>query len=117
MIGGYISQKFLSDGSVMQLSEATLAALKSSTIDIVGSELAPSTIFSFEALTTGRGFLMMIVGGVLVGFGTRYAGGCTSGHGISGLSNLEAPSLLAVAGFFVGGIIVTHLFLPYILTL
>ena len=60
---------------------------------------------------------MIVVGGFLVGFGARYAGGCTSGHAISGLSNLQWPSLLAVIGFFIGGIISTYLFIPYLLNL
>jgi uncharacterized membrane protein YedE/YeeE len=49
-----------------------------------------------------------------VGFGTRYAGGCTSGHAISGLSDLQIPSLVAVIGFFTGGLIMTHLLYPLI---
>lgn len=69
-------------------------------------------MFSFDALTTLPGFLLVIVGGFLVGFGSRYAGGCTSGHAITGLANLQLPSLIAVGGFFAGGLIATHLLLP-----
>jgi len=58
--------------------------------------------------------LYLLTGGMLVGFGTRYAGGCTSGHAISGLSNLQVPSLIAVVGFFIGGLVMTHLLLPFI---
>jgi uncharacterized membrane protein YedE/YeeE len=54
---------------------------------------------------------LLLVGGVLIGFGTRYAGGCTSGHAISGLSNLQIPSLKAVIGFFIGGLIMSY-FIP-----
>jgi uncharacterized membrane protein YedE/YeeE len=61
-----------------------------------------------------KGLLILIIGGFLVGFGSRYAGGCTSGHAISGLSNLQIPSLIAVIGFFIGGLIMTHLILPFI---
>jgi uncharacterized membrane protein YedE/YeeE len=60
---------------------------------------------------------MLVVGGFLVGFGTRYAGGCTSGHAISGLSDLQLPSLIAVIGFFIGGLLMTYVFLPFILAL
>jgi uncharacterized membrane protein YedE/YeeE len=60
---------------------------------------------------------MLVLGGFLIGFGTRYAGGCTSGHAISGLSDLQLPSLIAVVGFFIGGLAVTYLILPYLLTL
>ncbi len=51
------------------------------------------------------GMLSLFAGGILVGFGTRYAGGCTSGHSLTGLSNLQAVSLVATLSFFVGGLI------------
>ena len=60
---------------------------------------------------------MMIVGGFLVGFGTRYAGGCTSGHAIMGLSTLQWPSLVATISFMAGGFLVANYILPYILKL
>ena len=61
--------------------------------------------------------IILVVGGFLIGFGTRYAGGCTSGHAISGLSDLQLPSLIAVIGFFIGGLLVTYLVLPFLYTL
>lgn len=67
-----------------------------------------------DVLFTVKGWLYLLTGGMLVGFGTRYAGGCTSGHAISGLSNLQVPSLIAVVGFFIGGLVMTHLLLPFI---
>jgi hypothetical protein len=79
--------------------------------------LVPTDLFSIESLFTLRGFLLMIVGGFLVGFGTRYAGGCTSGHAIMGLSNLQWPSLVATICFMVGGFVMTNLLLPFILQL
>lgn len=79
--------------------------------------LAPAEIFSWPKLFTIRSFLMIVVGGFLVGFGTRYAGGCTSGHSIMGLSNLQWPSLVATVCFMAGGFIMANLILPYILTL
>ncbi len=69
--------------------------------------LAPDDLFSWAAAGSAPGLLLLAVGGFLVGFGTRYAGGCTSGHAISGLSNLQVPSLVAVLGFFAGGLLVT----------
>jgi uncharacterized membrane protein YedE/YeeE len=57
----------------------------------------------------------LLFGGFLVGFGARWAGGCTSGHAISGLSNLQLPSLIAVIGFFIGGLIMSWLILPLML--
>lgn len=81
------------------------------------SNLVPTEIFNWNALLSIRGFIMMIVGGFLVGFGTRYAGGCTSGHAIMGLSNLQWPSLVATICFMVGGFIMANLILPFILSL
>lgn len=79
------------------------------------SGLVPRELFNWSALLTSRGFVLVIVGGFLVGFGTAYAGGCTSGHAISGLANLQLPSLIAVIGFFAGGLIATHFILPWLL--
>jgi uncharacterized membrane protein YedE/YeeE len=79
--------------------------------------LVPVQLFSWESLLTLRGFIMMVVGGFLVGFGTRYAGGCTSGHAIMGLSNLQWPSLVATICFMIGGFVMSLLILPYILSL
>lgn len=81
------------------------------------STLVPTDIFNFANLFTLQGFIMIVVGGFLVGFGTRYAGGCTSGHAIMGLSNLQLPSLIATCCFMVGGLIMANLILPHILSL
>lgn len=79
--------------------------------------LVPMDILNWQSLFTLKGFLMMVVGGFLVGFGTRYAGGCTSGHAIMGLSNLQMPSLIATTSFMIGGIIMANFILPLILAL
>jgi uncharacterized membrane protein YedE/YeeE len=79
--------------------------------------MLPKEIFSWPELLTARGLIMMVAGGFLVGFGTRYAGGCTSGHSIMGLSNLQWPSLIATCCFMGGGFIMANLILPYILKL
>jgi uncharacterized protein len=79
------------------------------------SGLVPSDLFSWSRLLTPSGLLMLMGGGFLVGFGARYAGGCTSGHAISGLADLQLPSLVAVLGFFAGGLIVTFAILPFLL--
>ncbi|HTN09129.1 YeeE/YedE family protein [Agriterribacter sp.] len=81
------------------------------------SGIVPGDIFSWQELFTPRGFIMIVVGGFMVGFGTRYAGGCTSGHAIMGLSNLQWPSLVATCCFMIGGFVMTWLILPYILQL
>jgi uncharacterized membrane protein YedE/YeeE len=81
------------------------------------NNLVPEDIINWQSLFTLKGFLMMVVGGFLVGFGTRYAGGCTSGHAIMGLSNLQLPSLIATISFMIGGFVMANLILPYILSL
>lgn len=81
------------------------------------SKLLPAEIFSLGSLFTLRGFILLVFGGFLVGFGTRYAGGCTSGHAIMGLSNLQTPSLIATISFMVGGFIMANLLLPFLLRL
>jgi uncharacterized membrane protein YedE/YeeE len=78
----------------------------------VGNQYFPDEIFGADVFSSLKGFLILIVSGVLIGFGTRYAGGCTSGHAITGLSSLQLPSLLAVIGFFIGGIIATWFIIP-----
>jgi uncharacterized membrane protein YedE/YeeE len=79
--------------------------------------LVPEQLFGWGSLGTARGIIMMVVGGFFVGFGTRYAGGCTSGHAIMGLSNLQLPSLIATISFMAGGFIMANLILPFILSL
>lgn len=116
IVGGFIANQFLNSGTAVALSEATINELTVNGIN-ANQLLLPVELFSFEALFSLKGFIIMIIGGFLVGFGSRYAGGCTSGHAISGLSNLQWPSLVAVIGFFIGGLIMTWLILPYILKL
>lgn len=114
IIGGFIAFTVLNNPDPIAISQATksdLAALGIS--DFTG--LVPSEIFSWSGLATVPGIIMIVVGGFLVGFGSRYAGGCTSGHAISGLANLQLPSLIAVLGFFAGGLIATYFILPILL--
>ena len=81
------------------------------------NNLVPADLFNWQALLSVRGFVLIVAGGFLVGFGTRYAGGCTSGHSIMGLSNLQLPSLIATICFMTGGFVVANLVLPFILRL
>jgi uncharacterized membrane protein YedE/YeeE len=83
-------------------------------IDAPNGKLAPDVLFGNQIFESSKSILILIIGGVLIGFGTRYAGGCTSGHAISGLSDLQVPSLIAVVGFFIGGLIMTFFILPLI---
>lgn len=115
IIGGFIASQFLIGYDYASgISERTFQDL--SALGIQGQSGAlPSDLISWSSLATFEGFLIIVGGGFLVGFGARYAGGCTSGHAISGLSNLQLPSLIAVIGFFIGGLIMTHFFMPLLL--
>ena len=114
MFGGYIASHYFVGGSdVAHVSAATVESLKELGFNYKQGEvpLVPE-FYSWESLFTLRGLIIIVGGGFLVGFGARYAGGCTSGHAISGLSALQLPSLIAVVGFFIGGLIMTHLIFP-----
>jgi uncharacterized protein len=113
VLGGFIAHHFLSDTNTVILAESTVKDLKELGFEKPTSN-QPSELFRLEALFTLKGFLILAIGGLLVGFGTRYAGGCTSGHAITGLSSLQLPSLIAVIGFFIGGLIMTHFIFPLI---
>lgn len=114
MLGGYIATTYLSDGSGVQLNPQTITELQQMDIDAPEGKLLPDALIGQDALQTPKILLILLLGGILVGFGTRYAGGCTSGHAITGLSNLQLPSLIAVIGFFIGGLIMSWLLLPII---
>lgn len=116
IIGGFVAVTFLSDGSTIDLSPQTITDLQEFGFSNIGETLLPQEIYSWENILTLKGMSILIIAGFLVGFGTRYAGGCTSGHAITGLSNLQLPSLIAVIGFFIGGLIMTHFILPLIFT-
>jgi len=114
--GGILGGVVFANENPVAISQSTIAYLQSFYIEReVG--LMPTALFNWQNLLTLKGFLLMIVGGFLVGFGTRYARGCTSGHGITGLSALQWPSLLATMSFFGGGILFSKFVLPLILSL
>lgn len=122
MIGGWIASTVLGSPEPVRVSSQTvsdLAALgvKVPAVKTEGMGFIPEDLFTWANLGTLKGLLLMVVGGFCIGFGTRYAGGCTSGHAISGLGNLQLGSLIAVMGFFAGGLLMTHILLPIILTL
>jgi len=114
ILGGFIATHFLSNDSVSDLNPITITELQKMGFEKPGSTLVPNEMYSLEAITSIEGLLLLIIGGLLVGFGTRYAGGCTSGHAITGLSSLQKPSLIAVIGFFIGGLIMANFILPLI---
>lgn len=113
ILGGFITKQFLSTDIPVQISAATIRDLNKLGF-AAPSSLQPVEIFSRSAVLSIKGFFILAMGGMLVGFGSRYAGGCTSGHAISGLSNLQLPSLIAVIGFFIGGLIMTFFIFPLI---
>lgn len=115
VVGGFISNQFLQLNSEIILNPNTIQKLEEIGITNAGKSFLPELIFGSTALESIQGWIFLLVGGLLVGFGTRYAGGCTSGHAISGLSNFQKPSLIAVIGFFIGGLLMTHYLLPFIL--
>ncbi len=114
IIGGFIATQYLSNDSITDLNPTTITELQQMGFKAVGSTLVPNEMYNLEAISSVKGLLILIVGGLLVGFGTRYAGGCTSGHAITGLSSLQKPSLIAVIGFFIGGLIMANILLPLI---
>lgn len=115
-LGGIIAAGVLQSGEPVQIHENLRAELQ--TYHISGFQsLVSEDLFNWANLFTLKGFLLMVVGGFLVGFGTRYAGGCTSGHAIMGISNLQWPSLLATICFMIGGFLTANFILPLILNL
>jgi uncharacterized protein len=113
--GGFLAGVVFKNPDPVAISAKTHDALTALGIrDFSG--LVPAELFSLNSLFTLPGAIAVVGGGFLVGFGTAYAGGCTSGHGISGLANLELPSLIAVVGFFLGGIVATMTILPLLLS-
>jgi uncharacterized membrane protein YedE/YeeE len=114
IIGGFLSSEFLMTSQAIDLNPDTVKELADLGFANAGNSYLPEEIFSLENLFSIKGFLILIVAGILIGFGSRYAGGCTSGHAITGLSSLQLPSLLAVIGFFIGGLLMTWLLIPII---
>jgi len=115
-IGGFVAVQFLGNDEPVKIAAETQQELREQGVTSFG-ELLPADIFSWESLMTLRGFIFIVIGGFLVGFGTRWAGGCTSGHAIMGLSNLQWPSLVATISFMVGGFFMTWVILPFLLGL
>jgi uncharacterized protein len=116
LVGGFLASAYLSTGASLQINENLKSELINYGIRDT-SNLVPLDLFNWQNLLTIKGLIMMVAGGFLVGFGTRYAGGCTSGHTIMGISSLQWPSVIATCCFMIGGIISANLLLPYILSL
>ncbi len=113
-LGGFIAINFLTADPAVAINPDTVANLNELGFASAGSAYLPDELYSFEALMNFKSLALLVLGGFLIGFGARWAGGCTSGHAISGLSNLQLPSLIAVIGFFIGGLVMVHIIFPLI---
>ena len=111
MIGGFVASQWLSDHQIPQITLQTIDELKALGFESAGTAYSPTELFVTPDVSD---VVLLLVGGIFAGFGTRYAGGCTSGHAISGLSNFQLPSLIAVVGFFIGGLLMSHVLFPLI---
>ena len=116
LLGGLIAASLLSNHQPVIVNASLVTELHQYGVTNYNG-LVPADIFNWQSLMTLRGFILMVAGGFLVGFGTRYAGGCTSGHAIMGLSNLQWPSLIATICFMAGGFFMANILLPIILNL
>ncbi|PTX58783.1 hypothetical protein C8N46_11291 [Kordia periserrulae] len=112
IIGGFIAHEFLTVEEAVAINPNTVADLQALGFESAGKAYLPNELFDTSVFTDIKSLALLIIGGFLVGFGARYAGGCTSGHAISGLSDLQLPSLIAVIGFFIGGLIMIHFIFP-----
>ncbi len=116
LLGGLVATQLLSNPEPIKVAAQTARDLEALNI-AVDSNLMPASIFSLNNLFSLKGLVFFVLGGFLVGFGTRYAGGCTSGHAIMGLSNLQWPSLVATCCFMAGGFLMVHLFFPWLMSI
>ncbi len=114
VIGGFMGANLLSLDTSVAINPDTVNILEEMGFSSAGQAYLPTELYSWEAVGGIKALIILLVGGILIGFGARYAGGCTSGHAISGLSNLQLPSLIAVIGFFIGGLVMIHLLFPLI---
>lgn len=114
IIGGFLAAHYLSDNQVPDLNPQTIQQLHTIGFESAGKTYVPTELFGNDPFPGPKTLVILLIGGILVGFGSRYANGCTSGHAISGISNLQLPSLIATIGFFIGGLIMVHLIFPLI---
>ena len=114
VIGGFLARNYLTENDSVAIHPTTVERLHDLGFASAGNAYMPQEFFSETAWSDPKVLIILVVGGFLVGFGARYAGGCTSGHAISGLSSLQLPSLIAVIGFFVGGLFMVHVLFPLI---
>ena len=114
-LGAALATWLLDGTGAVPIGAGTVAELEAFGIADAGEAYAPGALFGPGAWSSPAALATLAVAGVLIGFGTRWAGGCTSGHAITGLSQLQVPSLVAVLGFFAGGLLATYFVLPWLL--
>jgi uncharacterized protein len=115
-IGGFLAISYLANPQPIEINPKLTAELAKYGITEING-LLPTQLFNWQNILSIKGFLVMVIGGMMIGFGTRYAGGCTSGHSIMGLSTLQWPSLIATCCFMIGGFIMANFILPLILSI
>lgn len=115
-IGGFLAGNFLSHPGDITINPETTVQLQSMGVQNTNG-FAPARLFSLPALQTIPGIIVIVFGGFLIGFGSRYAGGCVSGHSMTGISDLQWTSMLATISIFIGGILASYYLLPLILKL
>ncbi|SEM44191.1 hypothetical protein SAMN05216436_104218 [bacterium A37T11] len=116
-IGGFLASHYLSIHQAPKINEKTVQDLQKMGFESAGKTYVPTELYGSQVFSSPKMVAILFIGGLLVGFGSRYAGGCTSGHSISGISNLQLPSLIATIGFFIGGLIMVHFIFPYLFSL
>lgn len=114
VIGGFIASNYLTESFAVAINPETIESLRTLGFESAGTHYLPTELYGENVFTDPKALGVLALGGLLVGFGARYAGGCTSGHAISGLSELQLPSLIAVIGFFIGGLTMVHFIFPLI---
>lgn len=114
VLGGWIAVHVLAGDVPAELGDGARRWLTTRGID-PAQPLVPQELFGAAAFTSARGWIVLLGGGFLVGFGARYAGGCTGGHAISGIATLQSASIIATLAFFAGGLITSWLFIPLLM--
>ncbi|KAB1158161.1 YeeE/YedE family protein [Flavobacterium luteum] len=114
MLGGFVAVHFMSVPTNVSINPKTIEQLAKMGIEAPNGKLLPKALFGNAVFQSPKMIVILVIGGILIGFGSRYASGCTSGHAIAGMSNLQIQSLKAVIGFFIGGLVMSHFILPLI---
>jgi uncharacterized protein len=114
LLGGIVAAYGLANPNPIAINPQTINDLQALGVKDF-EHFMPMDIFGTDQIFTLKGLIFMVLGGFAVGFGTRYANGCTSGHAITGISNMQLSSLIATICFMLGGFLCTHFLLPFLL--